>query len=885
MKRLVIGVMAHVDAGKTTLSEALLYRSGAIRRLGRVDHRDAFLDTDAIERERGITIFSKQALFSLGDTEVTLLDTPGHVDFSAEMERTLRVLDCAVLVISGTDGVQGHTRTLWRLLERYGVPVFLFVNKMDLAGADRAALLSDLKRRLDSGCVDFSAAPETLAEEAAVCDEAVLERYLETGKVLDSDITRMIGERKLFPCFFGSALKLEGVDGFLTGLERYAPISAYPADFGARVFKIARDGQGNRLTYLKVTGGTLRVKDMLTNRRPGIPEDKLWEEKADQLRIYSGVKFRPVEEAPAGSIVAVTGLSRAVPGEGLGFETAWTGPVLEPVLTYQVELPDGTDPHTALLRLRQLEEEDPQLHIVWNETAREIHIQLMGEVQLEIIRRLIRERFGMEVSFGAGAICYRETIASTVEGVGHFEPLRHYAEVHLLLEPGERGSGLQFAAACPVDTLDLNWQRLVLTHLEEKTHLGVLTGSPITDMKITLVAGRAHEKHTEGGDFRQATYRAVRQGLMQAESVLLEPWYGFRLELPADQVGRAISDLQRMNGEVDPPETFGGETVLTGAAPVAALRDYAREVAVYTRGRGRLLCQLAGYRPCANPAEMIEAIGYDPERDVDNTPDSVFCAHGGGYTVKWNEVPAHQHVDSGLRLNAAEPEREEAPRSRRTSACAGTIEQDKELRAIFERTYGPVKRRAFLQPREPKRPPAVPAAEKRAVREQLSGPEYLLVDGYNIIFAWDELKTIARDNLDAARKALCDLLCNYQGYKKCVVIAVFDAYKVKGGLGSVEKYHNIHVVYTREAETADAYIERATYEIGQKHRVKVATSDGPEQLIILGHGALRMSASGFREEMEQVQGQIAETLRKNNQKQKNGAVRAAMEKALGRPEE
>lgn len=885
MKRLVIGVMAHVDAGKTTLSEALLYRSGAIRRLGRVDHRDAFLDTDAIERERGITIFSKQAVFSLGDMEVTLLDTPGHVDFSAEMERTLRVLDCAVLVVSGADGVQGHTRTLWRLLERYGVPVFLFVNKMDLAGADRAALRSALKRQLSGGCVDFGDVPETLAEEAAVCDEAVLEQYLETGEVSDGDISRMIAARKLFPCFFGSALRLEGVDEFLDGLARYAPVPDYRSDFGARVFKIARDSQGGRLTYLKVTGGALRVKDMLTNRRSGVPEDKVWEEKADQLRIYSGVKFRTVEEAPAGSVVAVTGLSRTVPGEGLGFETAWTGPVLEPVLTYQVELPDGTDPHTALLRLRQLEEEDPQLHIVWNEAVREIHIQLMGEVQLEIVRRLIRERFGMEVSFGAGAICYRETIADAVEGVGHFEPLRHYAEVHLLLEPGEQGSGLRFAAACPADTLDLNWQRLILTHLEEKPHLGVLTGSPITDMKITLVAGRAHEKHTEGGDFRQATYRAVRQGLMQAKSVLLEPWYDFRLELPADQVGRAISDLQRMNGDIDPPETFGGETVLTGAAPVAALRDYAREVTAYTRGQGRLLCQLAGYRPCANAAEIIEAIGYDPERDVDNTPDSVFCAHGGGYTVKWNEVPAHQHVDSGLRLNAEEPEREEALQPRRTSAYAGTIEQDKELQAIFERTYGPVKRRAFIQPKEPKRPPAETAAEKRAIREQFSGPEYLLVDGYNIIFAWDELKIIARDNLDAARKALCDLLCNYQGYKKCVVIAVFDAYKVKGGLGSVEKYHNIHVVYTKEAETADAYIERATYEIGKKHRVKVATSDGPEQLIILGHGALRVSASGFREEMEQVQGQITETLRKNNQKQKNGAVRAAMEKALGQPEE
>ena len=878
--------MAHVDAGKTTLSEALLYRSGSIRKLGRVDHRDAFLDTDAIERERGITIFSKQAVLPLGDLEMTLLDTPGHVDFSAETERTLRVLDCAILVISGTDGVQGHTRTLWRLLERYGVPVFLFVNKMDLAGADREVLMKELKQRLDGGCVDFGAEPDALAEEAAVCDEAVLEQYLENGEVSDGDITAMIAARKLFPCFFGSALKLEGVEEFLAGLERYVPVPSYPAEFGARVFKIARDGQGNRLTYLKVTGGALRVKDVLTNRRPGLAADRTWEEKADQLRIYSGTKFRTAEEAPAGSVVAVTGLSRTAPGEGLGFETDWTGPVLEPVLTYQVALLDGTDPHTALLKLRQLEEEDPQLHIVWNEVAREIHIQLMGEVQLEIIQRVIRERFGMEVSFGEGAICYRETIAGPVEGIGHFEPLRHYAEVHLLLEPGEQGSGLVLDTACPTDELDLNWQRLILTHLAEKEHLGVLTGSPITDMKITLVAGRAHEKHTEGGDFRQATYRAVRQGLMQAESILLEPWYDFRLELPADQVGRAMSDLQRMNGQVDPPETAGEETVLTGAAPVAALRGYAREVTAYTRGRGRLLCQLAGYRPCADAEAVIAAVGYDPERDVENTPDSVFCGHGAGYTVRWDEVPAHAHVDSGLRFHTPEPKEKAAPQTRRTSTYAGTIEQDKELQAIFERTYGPVKQRAFVPPKAPKRPVQTDSEqERRAIRERFSGPEYLLVDGYNIIFAWDELKAIARDNLDAARKALCDLLCNYQGYKKCVVIAVFDAYKVKGGLGAVEKYHNIHVVYTKEAETADAYIERATYEIGREHRVKVATSDGPEQLIILGHGALRLSASNFREEMEQVQGRIAAALEANNRKQKTGAVRSAMEKARQKEED
>ena len=869
MKKLVIGIMAHVDAGKTTLSEALLYHSGSIRKLGRVDHRDAFLDTDTIERERGITIFSKQAVFSLGDTEVTLLDTPGHVDFSAETERTLRVLDCAVLVISGTDGVQGHTRTLWNLLERYDVPVLLFVNKMDLAGADRDALMADLKRRLSSGCVDFGNA-DTLTEEAAVCDEAVLERYFETMEVTDSDMASMIRRRKLFPCFFGSALKLEGVEEFLTGLERYAPIPDYPAEFGARVFKISRDAQGARLTHLKVTGGMLRVKDIVADG-----------EKADQLRVYSGVKFRPVEEAPAGSVVAVTGLSSTRPGTGLGFEGEWTGPVLEPVLTYQVELLDGTDPHTALLRLRQLEEEDPQLHIVWNEAAREIHIQLMGEVQLEILQRVIRERFGMETAFGAGAICYRETIANAVEGIGHFEPLRHYAETHLLLEPGERGSGLVIGTACSTDDLDLNWQRLILTHLLEKEHLGVLTGSPITDMKITLVAGRAHVKHTEGGDFRQATYRAVRQGLMQAESVLLEPWYDFRLEIPADQVGRAMSDLQRMNGETEPPETVGEEAVLTGAAPVAALRDYAREVTAYTRGRGRLMCTLAGYRPCAEAEKIIAEMGYDPERDVDNTPDSVFCAHGGGYNVKWDEVPAMAHVDSGLRLNRQTVAEEEAPRAERRSAVTGgSFENDKELWAIFERIYGPVKQQAFQPPKTPRRPTAEQTeAERRYIKEQFRGEEYLLVDGYNIIFAWEELNKIARENLDAARIALCDLLCNYQGYRKCHVIVVFDAYKVKGGLGSVEKYNNIHVVYTKEAETADAYIERATYEIDRRHRVRVATSDGPEQLIILGHGALRLSASNFREEVEQIQGQITAALEKNNRREKTGALRAAMEKA------
>ena len=875
MKNICIGILAHVDAGKTTLSEALLYRAGAIRRLGRVDHQDAFLDTDAMERQRGITIFSKQAVLELSSVRVTLLDTPGHVDFSAEMERTLQVLDCAVLVISGTDGVQGHTRTLWELLERYHVPTFLFINKMDLAGTDRDALLAHLKEKLDGGCVDFGDS-ETLAEEAAVLDEAVLERYLETGEVSNAALSALIAERKLFPCYFGSALRVEGVDALLSGVERYAPRPVYPADFSAKVFKITRDSQGARLTHLKLTGGTLRVKDVLTGREG----DTLWQEKADQLRLYSGAKFQSLDEAEAGAVVAVTGLSHTFPGQGLGAEPDWAGAVLQPVLTYRVELSDGTDPHTALQKLRQLEDEDPQLHLVWS--GGDIHIQLMGEVQMEILQRLIRERLGMEVSFGAGTVCYRETIANAVEGIGHFEPLRHYAEVHLLLEPGEPGSGVTVASVCPTDELNLNWQRLILTHLLEKEHCGVLTGAPVTDIKLTLLTGRAHEKHTEGGDFRQATYRAVRQGLMQAENVLLEPWYRFRLELPAEQVGRAMTDLQRMNGEVEPPETIGEDAVLTGRAPVAGLRDYGREVAVYTRGRGRLSCTPAGYFPCAEADSVIAAIGYDPERDTENPADSVFCSHGAGVIVPWFEVCDHAQVESGWQPKSAAPEPETSgPKQRTVSAYAGTIEQDRELQAIFERTYGTVKRWEFIPPKAPRRPIADTSEEKRReLKRAFSGEEYLLVDGYNIIFAWDELKKIAAENLDAARKQLCELLCNYQGYRKCRVILVFDAYKVKGGLGSVEKYHNITIVYTREAETADAYIERATYEIGRQHRVRVATSDGPEQVIILGHGALRLSASAFHEEMAEVQKQIGDTVFRNNQSEaRTGALRAALEKA------
>ena len=874
MDKLVIGILAHVDAGKTTLSEGLLYTCGRLKKLGRVDHKDAFLDTDPMERERGITIFSKQAILPLEGAELTLLDTPGHADFSAEMERTLQVLDCAILVISGTDGVQGHTHTLWKLLERYGVPTFLFINKMDLAGADRDALLSELKSRLDEGCVDFAAPAEQIQEQAAVCDEDALERYLEDGALDDGALTALIAKRKLFPCWFGSALKLEGVAEFLQGLEHYAPRPQYGPDFAARVFKISRDNQGARLTWMKITGGSLKVKALLSG--PG------WEEKADQLRIYSGAKFQAVDEAAAGTVCAVTGLSATAAGEGLGAEAEALPPALEPVLTYQVVLPAGQDPHTALQKLKQLEEEEPQLHLVWNERLGELHVQLMGEVQLEILQRLIAERFGMEVSFGQGGIVYRETIAGAVEGVGHYEPLRHYAEVHLLMEPLPRGSGLVLTSACPQDMLDINWQRLVLTHLAERSHPGVLTGSPITDMRITLVAGRAHLKHTEGGDFRQATYRAVRQGLMEAESILLEPWYNFRLEVSAEQVGRALSDLQRMHGRVEPPETAGDMAVLTGSAPVEQLRDYGREVAAYTRGRGRLSCTSGGYAPCHNQDEVVAAMGYDPERDVENPPGSVFCAHGAGYNVKWDEVKAHAHVDSGLRLGEEPPEEEAAPPRPRPQSYAGSLEQDKELQAIFERTYGKVERNAF---RPQPRPARTSLDDKKySIKAQDRGPEYLLVDGYNIVFAWDELKEVAKENLDAARQMLMDILSNYQGFKKNVVILVFDAYKVPRNVQDVTRYHNIYVVYTKEAETADAYIERATYEIGRHHRVRVATSDGAEQLIILGHGALRLSASTFRAEVEQVTGQIAAILKANNRAAPSKAVAAALEKAKRKQE-
>ena len=846
-KQIVLGILAHVDSGKTTLSEAMLYRAGVTRRLGRVDHKDAFLDTDALEKARGITIFSKQALLTAGDTDITLLDTPGHVDFSTETERTLQVLDYAVLVVSGTDGVQSHTETLWRLLRRYHVPTFVFVNKMDLPGMERQELLAQLNRRLGEGFVDFGVEQAGRDEALALCDENLMDRMLDAGQLQDADLIPAIARRHVFPCWFGAALKLEGVDALLDGLDRYTrPAPALEA-FGAKVFKVSQDEQGARLTWLRVTGGELKVKAQLTGEADGEP----WAEKANQLRLYSGAKYTLTEAIGPGQVCAVTGLTKARPGEGLGAERDSDLPVLEPVLSYQVLLPEGADVHAALGKLHRLEEEEPQLHVVWNEMLGEIHVQLMGEIQLEVLRSLLAERFGLEVEFGPGGILYKETITEPMEGVGHYEPLRHYAEVHLKLEPLPRGSGMQFAADCREEVLDKNWQRLVLTHLEEKQHLGVLTGSPLTDVKITLIAGRAHLKHTEGGDFRQATYRAVRQGLMLAKSQLLEPWYAFRLEVPAENIGRAMSDIQRMEGTFDPPESGEETAVLTGFAPVSTMRSYPMEVVSYTRGRGHLSLTLDGYRPCHNAQEVIAAIGYEPEHDLDNPADSVFCAHGAGFVVPWDQVRGHMHVDSGWG-KSTRPEQEAAVPQRRAMAYRATLEEDAELLKIFERTYGPIKRdplAAFRPVQKRERPDF--AAEQWEI-----APEYLLVDGYNIIFAWDELNALSKESLDAARHKLMDILCNYQGFQKCVLILVFDAYRVPGSPGSMEQYHNIHVVYTKEAETADMFIERVTHEIGRNRRVRVATSDGMEQIIILGHGALRVSARMFHEEVQNVEKQI-----------------------------
>lgn len=955
--QLVIGICAHVDAGKTTLAEGMLYTCGELRRLGRVDHKDAFLDNFSLERTRGITIFSKQARMNWEGLDITLLDTPGHVDFSAEMERTLQVMDYCILVISGADGVQGHVQTLWKLLQQYGIPVILFVNKMDQPGTDRKALLAELRRKLDESCVEFepdileggeeplenqgicngtplgnqgirsgeplgnqgirsgeilgnqpmvggetlgdqpmdredswgkqSMGREDALENLAMCCEELMEEYLDTGTLSVESVAGAIHERKLFPCFFGAALHLQGVEELLRGISRFALIPEYGTEFGARVYKISRDASGNRLTHLKVTGGTLKVKMTVDNRASAAAEGEVWEEKADQIRIYSGAGYETAESVDAGGICAVTGLKRTFVGQGIGFESGSSQPVLVPVLTYQVILPEGADVVKVLGQLRQLEEEEPLLHVVWKEAVGEIHVQVMGEVQIEVLKSMLQERFGLEAGFGSGSIVYKETIATAAEGIGHFEPLRHYAEVHLLLEPGEPGSGLQLASACNVDELDLNWQRLVLTHLEEKTHLGVLTGSPITDMRITLVAGRAHLKHTEGGDFRQATYRALRQGLMQCESVLLEPVFSYTLEVPQEQLGRAMSDIQRMHGSFDSPVTEGGNSVLKGSVPVSEAEGYQREVNAYTRGHGRFSCTLKGYEPCHDTEEVLARIGYDPDSDLENPSSSVFCAHGAGFLVEWQQVPEYAHVESKGMLSpemasvleekqGAEQGNEAGnqggtgmgrrPLTRKGNGSGGSgyITQE-EIEDIFKRTYG-----KSGQDYAPYRyhgrntgSAVYGTREKQAEKEYKLRPaeekeEYLLVDGYNIIFAWEELRGLSEVNIDSARDRLMDICCDYQGYLGATLILVFDAYKVKGNPGSAVKYHNIYVVYTKEAETADQYIEKTVHKIAKKAKVTVATSDGLEQMIIWGAGALRLSAQGFRDAVEEAKRRMRE---------------------------
>lgn len=865
MKQLTLGILAHVDAGKTTLSEAMLYLSGAIRKAGRVDNRDAFLDTYELERERGITIFSKQAVFAYDDLKITLLDTPGHVDFSAEMERTLQVLDAAVLVISASDGVQGHTVTLWKLLKRYQVPVFLFVNKMDQQGTDQDVLMRELCDRLGGGLTNFSEENKnTLLEELAMCDEELLNCFLEKGDISEELIRKAIAQRKVFPCFFGSALKLFGVRELMEGIVRYMPISGYPKEFGARVFKITRDNQGNRLTHMKITGGFLKARDVLKT------------EKVNQIRIYSGEKFDAVNEACAGQVCAVTGLLHTFPGQGFGLEKTVDRHMLEPVLSYCIYLPEGCDPAAFLPKLMQLQEEDPTLQVVWDEELKEIHAKVMGEVQIEILKHMIRERFGIEVSFGTGRIVYKETIADRVEGVGHFEPLRHYAEVHLLLEPAEPGSGLLFAADCSEDILARNWQRLILTHLEEKEHRGVLIGSPITDMKITLVSGRAHLKHTEGGDFRQATYRAVRQGLMEASGVLLEPVYEFRLGIPEEMIGRAMTDMEKLHGSFTLKERVGGVAVLTGTAPVVTIQDYQKEVTAYTRGHGRLSLSLKGYGPCHNAEEVIAKRHYDPESDLKNPTGSVFCAHGAGFVVPWNQVKDYMHLEScfaGDRECVMQTAFEEELERRKQAAVKrqeNTGERGEmfigtdEIDAIIGRTARSNSRSEFSGKREGWQREkkaggnTAKASETRIYKGQPKKEKYLLVDGYNVIFAWEDLKELAGVNLDGARGKLLDILCNYQAIKGYHLMAVFDAYKLKGHGEEIMDYHNIQVVYTKEAETADRFIEKFAHENAGKYDVTVVTSDGLEQIIIVGTGCQLVSSREFRTEVELASKQVLE---------------------------
>ena len=856
MKQTVVGILAHVDSGKTTLSEAMMYISGAIKKLGRVDHKDSFLDNFQLERDRGITIFSKQAVMQYDDTRFTLLDTPGHVDFSAETERTLQVLDYAILVVSGTNGVQSHTVTLWRLLGKYRIPCFIFVNKMDMDGAEKDVVLADLKNKLSERCVDFSDNPDALYEDIALCDERLLEEFDASGIIGDKSIASAIEKRRVFPCLFGSALKLDGVEEFLRLLVRFTVAKRYGEEFAARVYKISEDKQGGRLTWMKITGGKLKVRDILKSDR------NTDNEKVSQIRIYSGEKFSAPDEVESGTVCAVTGIGFTRPGDGLGAEGDGILPVLEPVLTYSVQLPEGIDAHTALSKLRILEAEDPQLKVVWNERYGEIQMQLMGEIQLEILRSIIGERFGFSVGFDQGSIIYKETVADIVEGVGHFEPLRHYAEVHLLLKPLKRDSGLVFKTECPEDDLDKNWQRLILTHLYEKTHLGVLTGSPITDMEIVLKAGRAHPKHTEGGDFRQATYRAVRQGLRSAQSLLLEPVFRFTLSVPAENIGRAMNDITRMSGTFDPPETDGNTATLSGTAPVSEMRGYTKELIQYTHGAGRLSTAFKGYEPCHNAEEVIAAIGYDADSDLDNTADSVFCSHGAGHTVKWDEVPQHMHLPSVLRDKQAELS--PAPSSRdlsRYKSQKDIFALDKELMSIFEQTYGPVRRKQYSEPKRYKTVEYDPKKKKKNLPADFNGVEYVLVDGYNVIHAWDHLRELVTEHMEVARNLLINTLCNYQGYKKCELILVFDAYKIKGHQREVEKFSNITIVYTKEAETADMYIERASYKLAKNNRVRVVTSDGMEQLIILGNGAIRVSAREFYDEIKAAEEEIRKIIR------------------------
>ena len=858
MKKIVVGILAHVDSGKTTLSEAMLYHSGTISKLGRVDSKNSFLDTFSLERSRGITIFSKQALLKYKETDITLIDTPGHVDFSAETERTLQVLDYAILVISATDGVQSHTQTLWKLLAKYKVPCFIFVNKTDLDGADKDVVLYQLKSKLSDGCVDFTLPDDELNENIALCDDVLLEKY-EENSLGKQDVILAIKNRKVFPCMFGSALKLDGVDAFMDLINDYTEQPQYGSDFGAKVYKISED-KGQRLTMMKITGGTLKVKEILKS------EKNINSEKVNQIRLYSGEKFTAVDEATAGTVCAVTGITFTNSGDGLGVEDNSSIPMLTPVLTYTVNVPDGTDAHTVLSDMRILEAEDPQLKVEWNERYSEIHVKLMGDIQLEVLQTLFADRFGINISFGKGSIIYKETIEEAVEGVGHFEPLRHYAEVHLLLKPGKRGSGLVFKTDCKEDVLDKNWQRLILTHLYEKTHIGVLTGSPITDMEIILKSGKAHPKHTEGGDFRQATYRAVRQGLRSAKSILLEPYYDFVLEIPNENVGRAMSDIQLMHGTFNPPELDGEMSVLTGSAPVSAMCDYAGTVRQYTRGVGKLSCTLKGYEPCHNAEEVIAEFDYNPDSDTDNTCDSVFCSKGAGYNVKWDEVKSHMHLPSIL----STPKSEYAP-TRSAGRMSNYADKndlfalDKELMEIFEQTYGKIKHKnpnnshfTFTEKTEKQNPKKMPKAPK------YEGPEYLLVDGYNVIFSWDNLKKLADSSIDGARNALINILCNYQGYKRCEVIVVFDAYKVKGNHREIEKVNNITVVYTKEAETADMYIEKASLDLAKKHKVRVVTSDALEQVIILGNGALRVSSCEFQGEVKSAEENIRTIIENNH---------------------